>query len=53
MRLALSKSPNRVGVSFSSPKGGNKYIFRNSSCSNYIEFLSMDKVQEPSDSEYR
>jgi hypothetical protein len=29
LRLALSKRPNRVGVSLSSPEDGNRYSFQN------------------------
>jgi hypothetical protein len=35
---ALSKEPNRVGVSLPSPEDGNRSRFRNVVFSNYLEF---------------
>jgi hypothetical protein len=29
LRFALSKEPNKIGVSFLSPEDGNRYNFRN------------------------
>jgi hypothetical protein len=50
-RLALSKGPNRAGASLPSPADGNRPIFRNVVFSSYLEFLAMDKVHKPSNSE--
>jgi hypothetical protein len=51
LRLAISKRPNRLGVSLSSPGNGNRSSFRNVVFSSYLEFWTMDKVQKPSGSE--
>jgi hypothetical protein len=48
--LDLSKGPNRVGVFLPSPVEGNRYSFRNV-FPQYSEFLTMDKVQNPGNSE--
>jgi hypothetical protein len=45
-----SKGPNRVGVS-PSPEDGNRFSFRNDVLSRYLEYLTMDKVQKPCNSE--
>jgi hypothetical protein len=50
MRVAISKGPNRVGVSLPSPEDGNRSSFRNVVFSSYLEFRTMSKVQEPSKS---
>jgi hypothetical protein len=50
LRLALSKRPNRVDVSFPSAEEGSRYIFRNTVFSSYLELRTMDKVLRPSDS---
>jgi hypothetical protein len=44
-RLALSKGPNRVGVSLPSPEDGNRTCFQNVFFS-YFEFQTMDKVHK-------
>jgi hypothetical protein len=49
--LALSKRPNRVGVSLPSPEDGNRSSFRNIFL--YLEFWTMDKVQKPSSEPFR
>jgi hypothetical protein len=51
LRLALSKEPNRVGVSLPSPEDGNRSSFRNFVFCYYLEFRTMNKVQKPSHSE--
>jgi hypothetical protein len=48
--LALPKGPNRVGVTLPSPEDGNMSSYRNVAVSSYLEFRTMDKVQNPSDS---
>jgi hypothetical protein len=50
MRLAISKRPNRVGVSLLSPEDGNRSILRNAVFSIYLELRTIDKVHKPSDS---
>jgi hypothetical protein len=45
--LALSKGPNRVGVSLPSPEDGNRSSFRNVVFSSYLEFGTMDKPTNP------
>jgi hypothetical protein len=45
---ALSKGPNRVGVSLSSPEDENS--FPNVMFSNYLEFRTMDEVHKVTDS---
>jgi hypothetical protein len=49
--LALSKEPNRVSVSLHSPEDGNRSSLRNVVLSSLLEFLKMDKVHEPSESD--
>jgi hypothetical protein len=51
LRLALSKEPNRRGISFHSPEDKNMCSFRNIVFSRYSEFRTMNKVQKSSDSE--
>jgi hypothetical protein len=48
---ALSKEPNRVGVSCPSPGDGNRSSFRNVVFSTYLEFWLTDKVHKPNYSE--
>jgi hypothetical protein len=48
---ALSKGPNRVGVSLPSPEDGDRSSFRNVVFSRYLEFRTMDEAHKPSDSE--
>jgi hypothetical protein len=52
LRLALSKGPNRVGVSLTSPAERKRSSFRNIVFSSYLEYRTMDKVYEHSDSEW-
>jgi hypothetical protein len=52
LRLAPSKGPNRVGVSFPSVEDGNISL-RNVVFYSYLEFRTMDKVRKPSDYDYR
>jgi hypothetical protein len=52
LRLAISEEPNRVGVSLFSPEDGNESSFRNAMFSDYLEFWTIDKAQEPTDSEH-
>jgi hypothetical protein len=53
LRLAFSKGPNRVGVSFPSPENGNRSSIRNVVFSStYLQFRTMDKVQKPRNSVY-
>jgi hypothetical protein len=51
LKLALSKGPNKVGVSLPSLEGGNRSSFRIVVFSGYLEFRNEDKVQKPGDSE--
>jgi hypothetical protein len=51
MRLALSKKPNRVGVSLPLSEDGHRPSFRKAVFSSYLELRTVDKVQTPSDSE--
>jgi hypothetical protein len=51
LRLALSKGPNKVGISFPLPEDGNRTSLRNVMSSIYFEFRLMDKVQKSSNSE--
>jgi hypothetical protein len=51
VQLALSKGPNKVGVSLPSPGEGKRSSFRNVVFSSYLEFWTMDKVYESSESE--
>jgi hypothetical protein len=51
LRLAPSKTTNRVGLPPLSPEDGNKSSFRNVVFL-YLEFRTMGTVQKPSDSEY-
>jgi hypothetical protein len=48
--LALSKGPDRAGVSLSSPENGNDG-FRNVKFSSNLEIQMNDRVHKPSDSE--
>jgi hypothetical protein len=48
LRLALSKGPNRVGVSLPLLEVKNRSSFRNVFFSSYLEFRAMVKVSEPS-----
>jgi hypothetical protein len=48
LRLALSKGPNRVGVSFPSPEDGNRSRFRNFLFSSCLQFRTMNKFHKPS-----
>jgi hypothetical protein len=50
VRLALSKGPNRIGVSLPSPNDWNRSSFRNVVFSNNLEFLKMNSVHRRSDS---
>jgi hypothetical protein len=53
LRLALSKGPNRVGVSLPSFEDGN-IQFPKHCVFQYLEFWTMDRVQKPSNSsDYR
>jgi hypothetical protein len=52
LRLALSKGPNRVGISLPLPEDGNRPSFRNV-VFQYLEFRAMDKVQILGSSEYQ
>jgi hypothetical protein len=45
LRWAVSKVPNRVGVSLSSPEDGNRSSFRNV-VFKYLEFRTIDKSAE-------
>jgi hypothetical protein len=47
LRLALSKGPKKVGVSFTSPENGIGFSFRNIALSTYLEVRTMNKVHEP------
>jgi hypothetical protein len=47
LRLALSKGPNRVGVSPPPSEDGNKSSFRNIVFSSYLEFRAMNKSRKP------
>jgi hypothetical protein len=49
--LALSKGPNRVGISLASSEYGRRCSFRNVVFSRYLEFRTMENVQKPIDSE--
>jgi hypothetical protein len=50
---ALSKGPNRVGVSLPSPEDGKKFSFRKVVIVVvYLEFQTIDKVLKQRDSEY-
>jgi hypothetical protein len=51
MSLAFPKGPNRVGASLLLPKDGLKSNLRKVVFTSYLEFRTMDKVQEPSDFE--
>jgi hypothetical protein len=51
LRLGLSNGLNRVGVSLPSPEDGKKSIFQNVVFSSCLEFLAMDKIYKPIDSE--
>jgi hypothetical protein len=50
MRLALSKGLNRVGIFLPSPEDGNRFSFQNVVFSTCLEFRTMNKVHQPSDS---
>jgi hypothetical protein len=51
LRLALSKGPNRVGVSLPSLEDGNRYSLGHNVFYSYVDSQTLDKVQKPSDSE--
>jgi hypothetical protein len=51
LRLALSKGPSIVGVSFPSPEDGNRPSFRSVVFSSYLEFWAKDEVHKTSDPE--
>jgi hypothetical protein len=42
-----------VGASLPSPVEGNRFNFRNLVFSSYLEFRTLDKVHETSDSEFK
>jgi hypothetical protein len=44
LRLAVSKGPNRVGVSLPLPDNRKRSSFRDVVFSSYLEFWMMDKV---------
>jgi hypothetical protein len=48
--LALSKGPNRVGVSFSLPEDANEWSFRTAVFSSLLEFWTMVEVLKLCDS---
>jgi hypothetical protein len=50
-RLRWRQGLNRVGVSLSSPKDGNRSSFCKVVLYSYLEFLTMDAIHKPSDSE--
>jgi hypothetical protein len=43
--------PNRVRVSFPSLEDGNRFSLRNAVVSSYLEYRTMGKYHEPSDSQ--
>jgi hypothetical protein len=47
------QATNRVGISLLSPENGNRFSFQNDGFSSYLEFRTMDKVHNPSDSNMR
>jgi hypothetical protein len=49
--LVASKGPNRVAVFFPSPEDGKRCSFGDIAFSNNLEYLTMDKVQQATDSE--
>jgi hypothetical protein len=51
MVLAISKEPNRVGASLPSPGDCIRFSFPNVVFSSYLEFRTMDRVHNLSDSE--
>jgi hypothetical protein len=51
MRLALSKGPNKVGVSLPSPEDGNRSVSETLFFFRHLEFRTMNEVHKPSDSE--
>jgi hypothetical protein len=46
LKLALSKGPNRVGVSLAPAEDGNRSNFRIVVISSYLKFQTMDKAQK-------
>jgi hypothetical protein len=50
MDLALPKGTNKVGVSLFSTEDGKLSSFRN--VLKYLEYLAINKIQKPSDSEH-
>jgi hypothetical protein len=50
-KVALSIVPNKVGVSFPSYEGGNRWSFQRVVLSSYSGYQPMAKVQTPSNSE--
>jgi hypothetical protein len=51
LRLAHSKGPKRVGVSFPSPEDGNRSSFQNNEFTSHLEFLTLDNAHKASDSD--
>jgi hypothetical protein len=51
LRLAVPKGPNRVGDSLFSPEDGNRSSLQNDAFSSYLEFRTMNRVQERSEYE--
>jgi hypothetical protein len=51
MRLAVSKVPNNIGISFHLNEDGTRSDFRNVLRSTYLKFRTTYKVHEPRDSE--
>jgi hypothetical protein len=51
--VTICKGPNRIGVSLPSPEDRNRYCSRNIVLPSYLEFRTVERVQESSDSEYR
>jgi hypothetical protein len=49
--LAISKRPNRIGVSLPSPEDVNRSSFRNVAFSSYLELRKMKKGHKSSDSD--
>jgi hypothetical protein len=48
LMLALSKGPNRIGVTLPSSKGGRRSIFRNVMFYSYLEFRTVDSARKSS-----
>jgi hypothetical protein len=51
IEIAISKGPNRVDISLLSPENGNRPSSQNVEFCSYLEFWTMDRVHDPSDSE--